>query len=84
MGVADCAARWGQRADALNNVAVLYYGGVLNPCQYDESSVLTLLKMAARKGNATAIYNVGVLFENRGEMDKAKIAYETARKLQGK
>ena len=70
-------------ADALNNVAVLYYGGVLNPCQYDESSVLTLLKMAARKGNATAIYNVGVLFENRGEMDKAKIAYETAKKLQG-
>jgi Flp pilus assembly protein TadD len=43
-----------------------------------------LLKMAARKGNATAIYNVGVLFENRGEMDKANIAYETARKLQGK
>ena len=39
--------------------------------------------MAARKGNATAIYNVGVLFENRGEMDKARIAYETARKLQG-
>ena len=39
-------------------------------------------EMAARKENATAIYNVGVLFENRGEMDKAKIAYETAKKLQ--
>ena len=71
-------------ADALNNVAVLYYGGVLNSWQYDESSVLALLKMAAKKGNATAIYNVGVLFENRGEMDKAKIAYETAKKLQNK
>ena len=25
------------------------------------------------------MYNVGVLFENRGEMEKAKIAYDTAR-----
>ena len=66
-------------ANALNNLAVLCYAGIANPGEYEESSVLKLLKRAALKGSATAMYNVGVLFENRGEMQKAKIAYDTAR-----
>ena len=66
-------------AEAINNFAVLFYAGIANPGKYEESSVLKLLKRAALKGSATAMYNVGVLFENRGEMQKAKIAYDTAR-----
>ena len=69
-------------ANALNNLAVLCYAGIANSGRYEESAVLKLLKASALKGNATAMYNVGVLFENRGEMKKAKIAYDSARECE--
>ena len=58
---------------------VLFYSGIANPGHYDQSAVIKLLKKAALRGCSTALYNLGVLFENRGEKDKSKIFYDAAR-----
>jgi len=63
-------------SEALNNYAVLLYAEVANPHMYDEAAVIELLRRAMELGNATAAHNLGVLYENRGEMDKAKQFYK--------
>ena len=40
--------------------------------------MIKLLKKSAMRGCTTALYNLGVLFENRGEKDKSKIFYDAA------
>lgn len=64
--------------DAVNNFAVLLYCGIDNPLHYDERKVIDFLTYAARKGNVTAKYNLGVLYENRGEKEKAEKWYKEA------
>ena len=66
-------------AEAINNFAVLFYSGIANPGHYEQSAVIKLLKKAGMRGCMTALYNLGVLFENRGEKDKSKIFYDAAR-----
>lgn len=58
-------------AEALNNFAVLFYCGIANPKDYNENAVITLLRRSARLGCPVATYNLGVLYYNRGEKDKA-------------
>lgn len=65
-------------ADAINNYAVLFYAGVANGGCYEEDAVVKLLFIAAKKGCVTAMYNLGVLYENRGEESKAKECYKAA------
>ncbi len=65
-------------ADALNNFAVLFYAGVANRGSYEEEAVVKLLLRSAKAGNATAMRNIGVLYENRGERDKAADCYKAA------
>ena len=63
------AARRGD-PKALNNLAVLLYAEIVNAQDYDEDAVVRLLRRAMQGGEATAAYNLGVLYENRGEKDK--------------
>ena len=65
-------------AEALNNFAVLFYCGIANPSDYDENAVITLLRRSARLGCSAAIYNLGVLYYNRGEKDKADKLFQRA------
>lgn len=64
---------------ACNNIAVLLYAGILNPCQYDEDAVTEFLEHAAKSDNATAVYNLGVMAENRGEKSDAARRYAEAK-----
>ena len=64
------AARHGD-TQALNNLAVLFYAEIVNAQEYDEDAVVRLLRRAMQQGNATAAYNLGVLYENRGEKGRA-------------
>lgn len=66
-------------SNAINNYAVLLYAGVANPNDYEDDEVIELLECAAKAGNATALYNLGVLHENRGEMSDAARRYDEAR-----
>ena len=65
-------------AESLNNFAVLFYSGIANPKDYDEDAVITLLRRAARLGCSAATYNLGVLYYNRGEKDKADKLFQRA------
>lgn len=65
-------------AEALNNFAVLFYSGIANPKDYDENAVVTLLRRSARLGCPAATYNLGVLYYNRGEKDKADKLFSRA------
>lgn len=66
------------KREALNNFAVLLYSEIANPKNYNESAVVALLDRAARLGCPTATYNLGVLYYNRGEKDKARQYFEKA------
>lgn len=66
-------------AEALNNFAVLFYCGIANPKSYEEESVVTLLRQAERRGCPTAIYNLGVLYFNRGENELAETYFQRAK-----
>ena len=55
------------------------YAGVANPNDYEEDEVIELLECAAKAGNATTLYNLGVLHENRGVMSDAARRYDEAR-----
>ena len=62
---------------ALNNLAVLLYAEIVNPQDYDEGAVVQILRLAALQGGEpTAAYNLGVLYENRGEKGKAMEFYK--------
>ena len=67
-------------AQALNNFAVLWYCGIANPKDYDEKAVVDLLSRSSRLGCAAAVYNLGVLYYNRGEKDKAEEFFSEAKK----
>ena len=73
IGVDDCDPK------ALNNMAVLIYEGIANHNHYDDESVMILLEQAAKAGNATAIYNMGVFEENHGNKTEAMKLYEEYR-----
>lgn len=66
-------------ANALNNLAVLNYAGIANPHNYDEAEVKKLLMRSAEQGNVTAMRNLAILHENRGESEKAGRFLEAAR-----
>ena len=68
---------------ALNNLAVLNYAGIVNRSAYDEAKVKDLLERSAMQGNVTAIRNLAILYENRGELEKGK-RYREAAKLREK
>lgn len=63
-------AAYAGEADAMNNLAVLRYCEIANPMEYDEKSVIDLLRRAERLGCKVADANLGVLHENRGEKGK--------------
>ena len=67
-------------AESLNNFAVLFYCGIANPKDYDEKAVITLLSRSSRLGCPVATYNLGVLYYNRGEKDKAEKFFSHAQK----
>lgn len=64
---------------ALNNYAVLLYAEIANRRGYNEEAVTVMLEKSAKLGNATAVYNLGVMAENRGEKSMAARRYEEAR-----
>lgn len=66
--------------EALNNFAVLWYCGIANPKDYDEKAVIDMLKRSSQLGCAAAVYNLGVLYYNRGEKDKAEKFFSEAKK----
>ena len=68
---------------ALNNLAVLNYAGIVNRNAYDEAKVKELLERSAMQGNVTAMRNLAILYENRGEQGKGK-RYREAAKLREK
>lgn len=68
---------------AANNLAVLLYAGVADPGEYEEEPVIVLLESAAKAGNATAVYNLGVLDENRGDRSSAAKRYAEAKVMRG-
>lgn len=67
-------------AQALNNLAVLWYCGIANPKDYDEKAVIDMLNRSSQLGCAAAVYNLGVLYYNRGEKDKAEKFFSEAKK----
>ena len=67
-------------AQALNNLAVLRYCGIANPKDYDEKAVIDMLKRSSQLGCAAAVYNLGVLYYNRGERDKSEKFFSEAKK----
>ena len=83
IGNAVLAAERGDPA-AINNYAVLEYAEIVNPGEYNEEGPTVLLEALAKAGNATAVYNLGVLAENRGEKSIAARRYEEARALREK
>lgn len=66
-------------SEALNNFAVLFYSGIANPKDYDENAVITLLRRSARLGCPVATYNLGVLYYNRGEKERADNLFRRAK-----
>ena len=66
--------------EALNNFAVLWYCGIASPKDYDEKAVIDMLSRSSRLGCAAAVYNLGVLYYNRGEKDKAEEFFSEAKK----
>ncbi len=69
---------------ALNNMAALSYAEIANPMEYSEKGVVQRLERAMKLGCAMAAYNLGVLYENRGEAAKAKEHYAIAESMKGK
>ena len=67
-------------AQALNNLAVLWYCGIANPKDYDEKAVIDMLERSSQLGCAAAEYNLGILYYNRGEKDKAEKFFFEAKK----
>ena len=67
-------------AQALNNLAVLWYCGIANPKDYDEKAVIDMLERSSQLGCAAAVYNLGILYYNRGEKDKAEKFFFEAKK----
>jgi tetratricopeptide (TPR) repeat protein len=65
--------------EALNNLAVLWYCGIANPKDYDEKAVIDMLKRSSQLGCAAAVYNLGILYYNRGEKDKAEKFFSEAK-----
>lgn len=66
----------------LNNFAVLLYAEIANSSYYDEDLVTETLETAAKLGNATAVYNLGVMAENRGEKNLAARRYAEAKVME--
>lgn len=66
-------------ADAQNNLAVLLYGEVASPGDYEEPKVARMLMKSARQGNVTAMRNLAILYTNRGEPARAEKFLEAAR-----
>jgi hypothetical protein len=65
--------------EALNNLAVLWYCGIANPKDYDEKAVIDMLERSSQLGCAAAVYNLGILYYNRGEKDKAEKFFSEAK-----
>ena len=64
---------------AIGNLAVLMYAEIVNSGKYSEEAVTVLLEALANRGNATAVYNLGVMAENRGEKNLAARRYAEAK-----
>ena len=67
--------------EAIHNLAVLMYAEIVNPGEYSEEAVTVLLEGLAKRDHAMAVYNLGVMAENRGEKSIAARRYEEARML---
>lgn len=67
---------------AIHNLAVLMYAEIVNPGVYNEEWPTVLLESLAKAGNATAVYNLGVMAENRGEKNLAARRYDEAKVLE--